>query len=80
MDSFCPMVLGMLAGMLKKRVTLEPELEVVAGHLDAFDRLQMAAKLARWAHQLRVSARVLRQPTSTRQKRPRLPPELARLN
>jgi hypothetical protein len=39
-----------------KQVVLEPELEAIAGHLDAFDRMLMAAMLDRWAHQLEVSA------------------------
>lgn len=54
----------------KKRITLEPELEVIAGHLDPLDRLRLAAIYARWARQLRVSARALRPPPKPL---PRLP-------
>ena len=41
------------------RVRMEPELEEIAGHLASYERLEMAAKLERWAHQLRVSSRML---------------------
>jgi hypothetical protein len=42
--------------MKVKRVVLEPELEAIAGHLSAYDRIFMAAILERWARQLEVSA------------------------
>jgi len=64
----------------RKRVILEPELEALAGELGAFDRLMMARKLARWAQQLRVSARMLSQPASKRQRLPRLTDKQAKLN
>jgi hypothetical protein len=44
----------------RKRVTLEPELEAIAGDMGAFDRIWLAMKLMRWAHQLIVSSRALR--------------------
>ena len=61
---------------MKKRVTLEPELD--AGALSPFDRLWLAKKLRRWIRQLEVSARALSAP----QRRPgrRLPRQVARWN
>lgn len=58
----------------RKRITLEPELEALAGHLGAADRLLLARKLTRWVRQLRVSARALlpRGPQGPR-RLPRLP-------
>ena len=53
------------------RVRMEPELEEVAGHLNPGDRMLLAGKFARWARQLRVSARVLAAPPSARRSRPR---------
>jgi hypothetical protein len=43
---------------MKTRVTLEPELEQIAALWGPLHRLEMAAKLERWARQLRVSARI----------------------
>lgn len=57
-----------------KQVILEPELELIAGHLDAFERAWMAAKLARWVHQLRVSSRVLGKPQSHQPQKLRIRP------
>ena len=53
------------------RVRMEPELEEFAGHLNPVDRVFMAEKLARWAHQLRVSAKVLAGPPSAGPRKPR---------
>lgn len=55
-------------GKVRIRVRLEPGLEEHAGELTPAQRLEMAAKLERWAHQLRVSAKVLTDP----KKRPRM--------
>ena len=55
----------------RKRVHLEPELELIAGNLDAFDRRMMAAKLSRWAHQLTITAAVLTQPAARRRRKGR---------
>lgn len=46
--------------MKSVRVKLEPELEAEAMLLTPAQRIQMAAKLERWARQLRVSAFILR--------------------
>ena len=50
----------------RKRVVLEPELEIMAGHLSPAERRRLAASFraqalvwARWARQLEVSARAL---------------------
>lgn len=50
----------------RKRVVLEPELEVMAGHLSPAERRRLAASFraqalvwARWARQLEVSAKAL---------------------
>ena len=50
----------------RKRITLEPELEVMAGHLSPAERRRLAASFraqalvwARWARQLEVSAKAL---------------------
>lgn len=55
----------------RKRVVLEPELERMAGAFTWRERLFLAAKFERWARQLRVSARILNPPKSSR--RARLP-------
>ena len=51
---------------IRKRVVLEPELEVMAGHLSPAERRKLAASFraqalvwARWARQLEVSAKAL---------------------
>lgn len=66
--------------MKKKRVILEPELELVAGHLDVFDRLVLAEKLERFVRQLRVSAKAMSQQPWKRQRPPRIGSHLAALN
>jgi hypothetical protein len=43
----------------RKAVILEPDLEIEAGELSVSQRRELARKLERWAHQLRVSAEVL---------------------
>lgn len=48
------------------RVRMEPELEQIAGHLGPAARLEMAAKLARWTHQLKISAAILSEPPPLR--------------
>ena len=67
-------------GMTKKRITLEPELEALAGGLGVFDRLLLAEKFARWERQLRISATILARPTSKRQRPPRLRGKRLQLN
>jgi hypothetical protein len=44
---------------LPKRVTLEPELEVLAREWNPEMRRVVARKFIRWARQLRVSARIM---------------------
>jgi hypothetical protein len=63
-----------------KKVTLEPELEAIAGSLGIFDRLMMAQKMARWVHQLRISALILAQPPVKPRKRVRLRGSCAKWN
>lgn len=53
----------------KRRVILEPALEEVAGNLSAHERVMLAKKYYRWAIQLFVSARVMRQNTQLLPKR-----------
>ena len=43
-------------GKLRKRVTLEPDLEAVAGGWAPALRLRMARLYMRWGHQLKLSA------------------------
>jgi hypothetical protein len=67
---------------LKIRVRLEPELEQIAGGLDAVSRKRVARKFKRWAHQLEVSAIILIRDAAPRP-RPvlrRLSPRRLRLN
>ena len=66
----------------RKRVVMEPELEALAGHLGACDRLLMAEKLGRWRRQLRVTARMLLgPPTNAKPRRlPRLKAAVIREN
>ena len=63
MDRRCPTLDDSLAGMKdnekKNRVRLEPELEEIAGDLNAWQRRGMARKLRRWARQLEISALIL---------------------
>jgi hypothetical protein len=53
-----------------KRIILEPDLEAIAGGLDPIARLELAAVYARWARQLKVSARALRPRPKTAPKLP----------
>lgn len=46
-------------GEIKRRVRLEPDLEEIAGDLNASGRRAMAWKLRRWARQLDVSATII---------------------
>jgi len=65
----------------RKRVLLEPELEVIAGRLSPFDRLALAAKLERWVRQLRVSSQALQaRPARRSARRLRVDWKVARLN
>jgi hypothetical protein len=41
------------------RVKLEPELEEIAGSWPAAKRFEMARKFARWAQQLKISAKIM---------------------
>lgn len=45
--------------VIKIRVTMEPDLEEVAGHLRPKQRRELASKFDRWSHQLRFSAEVI---------------------
>ena len=65
----------------RKTVRLEPELELIAGELDAYGRRELAMKLFRWVRQLLVSARCLsKQPAPRTQRVPRLKPHELKLN
>jgi len=50
--------------MKRKRVTMEPELEKIAGHFTSYERFALARKLIRWAQQLEISAKILSKPHS----------------
>lgn len=67
---------------LKIRVRLEPELEAIAGELDAHGRKRVAKKFKRWAHQLEVSAVILISDAAPRPRRAlrRLSPRRLLLN
>ena len=66
---------------IKQRVTLEPPLQEIAGHLDAHARVMLAKKFYRWSVQLYVSARILRLDAEHPQRRPlKLPARTAALN
>ena len=41
------------------KIKMEPELEEMAGNLNPTERRAMAAKLERWAHELRVTSSVM---------------------
>ena len=43
----------------QSRVKLEPELEEIAGSWPTAKRFEMARKFARWAQQLKVSAKIM---------------------
>jgi hypothetical protein len=46
-------------GNVMKKVTLEPELEEIAGGMSAAQCMEMARIYERWARQLRVKARIM---------------------
>lgn len=48
----------------KKRVTLETQLEIMAGNLMPHERIALAEQFCRWAHQLEFSALLLRRGTT----------------
>jgi hypothetical protein len=56
------------------KIRMEPELEELAGDLNPSQRRGMAAKLERWAHELRVTAFALERQAAPRPRRvlPRL--------
>lgn len=56
------------------RVRMEPELERIAGNFSVSARLALAKKFYRWAHQLRVSARILQADLLPNRRRPLLKP------
>ena len=63
----------------RKRVMLEPVLEAIAGELDAAGRMRLAviyaeraARLGRWARELRVSSLALRPAPPRRRRLPQL--------
>lgn len=64
----------------RKRVTLEVELEAIAGGFDATERLKLARTLRRWAHQLTISARLLARPPTPPRRYRRLSPRQQALN
>ncbi len=67
--------------VMRKRIILEPELEALAGHLDAFGRQVLAAKLRRWARELVVTARMLRVHSGPGRRRlAQVDPDTLRLN
>jgi hypothetical protein len=43
----------------QSRVKLEPELEEIAGSWPTAKRFEMARKFARWAQQLKISAKIM---------------------
>lgn len=51
-------------------VRMEPDLEDIAGHLKPHQRRILAAKFARWAHQLQVTAGVIE-----KRQQPKAPPQ-----
>jgi len=51
--------------MEKKKVTLEPDLELQASFLNASQCREMARQYERWAHQLRVKAKILLEQSRT---------------
>jgi hypothetical protein len=58
MDSQCPTLSVRLTRMKSKRITLEAELEAMAGEWGPLRCLETAAKMERWARQLRLKARI----------------------
>lgn len=68
--------------MKRSSIILEPDLEEVAGHLNAHERVMLAKKFFRWSKQLYVSVRILRRNAGPKP-RPtlkRLPQRLLGLN
>ena len=68
--------------MKRSTIVLEPDLEEIAGHLTAHERIMLAKKFYRWSKQLYVSGRILRR-NSEPQPKPalrRLPDRLLRMN
>jgi hypothetical protein len=59
------------------KVTLEPELQAIAAIWPAAKRFEVAHKLGRWSHQLKVSARIMIKNASP-SPRPRVLPRIAR--
>ena len=62
----------------KIRVILEPELQEVAALWPAAKRFAAAEKFARWAHQLRISAKIIASDARSADCRPPSLPKLAR--
>jgi hypothetical protein len=82
MDSHCPTLSARMARM-KSRVTLEPELQEIAALWPPAKRLEAAAKMLRWARQLKVSAFIMlrdAKPFPRRLAVPTLPHRKAALN
>lgn len=93
MDRICPSDLIILARNHKKGwkgnvcmkrslIQLEPDLEELAGHLNAHERVMLAKKFFRWSKQLYVSVRILRRNSGPKPRATlkRLPERLLRLN
>ena len=71
------------ARMGNKRVRLEPELEEIAAEWGPVHSLEVAAKWSRWAHQLRIKARIILRDRSWPKPKPslrRVAPRKAVLN
>jgi hypothetical protein len=60
LDRKCPTPLVRVSRNMRKRVILEPELEQEVSLMTASQRLELARKFERWAHQLRISAFILK--------------------
>jgi len=75
MDSFCPGEASRVAGRkrgLRKlemtKITLEPQLELLASDLNAHQCAEVAMVYARWAHQLQMKAKILRKEMQVRRR------------
>lgn len=55
--------------VVRVRVRLEPDLEVIAGHLDPYRRRKLASRYFRWAKQLWASAGALERPQPAKRER-----------
>lgn len=68
--------------MKRSLIQLEPDLEELAGHLNAHERVMLAKKFFRWSKQLYVSVRILRRNSGPKPRATlkRLPERLLRLN